>query len=116
MDELVDLEQRGWEALRGNRGAAFYDELMADDAVMVFPMGVLDRQESLQAIRDASPWVTYRLESEAVVRPSPDVGIVVYHAVARRQGADEYRAWMTSTYVREPSGRWRLALHQQSPG
>ncbi len=116
MDELLDLERRGWDALSGDQGAAFYDEVMAADALMVFPMGVMDRAEALEAIRGAGPWVAYRLESETVAYPAPNLGVVVYRAIARRADSDEYEAWMSSTYVRDDEGRWRLVLHQQSPG
>jgi hypothetical protein len=116
MDELLDLEHRGWDSLCGDQGAAFYDELMADDASMVFPMGVMDRAASLEAIRGAGPWVTYRLDSERVLYPAPNVGVVLYRASARRADSSEYEAWMSSTYVRDRGGRWRLVLHQQSPG
>jgi hypothetical protein len=115
-DELLDLERRGWDALCGDEGAAFYDEIMADDAVMIFPMGLMDRAASLEAIRGASPWMTYRLEAEAVVYPAPNVGVVVYRAIARRADSDDYEAWMSSTYLRDDAGRWHLVLHQQSPG
>ena len=33
MSELEALEREGWEALSGPNGAAFYDELMADDGL-----------------------------------------------------------------------------------
>jgi hypothetical protein len=54
-DELLELEHRGWEALSGRDGVAFYDKSLTDDALMVFPMGVFDRSDSLAAIRAAEP-------------------------------------------------------------
>lgn len=116
MDELIELEQRGWEALTGHGGAEFYDRLMSQDAVMVFASGSLDRAASIDAIRNADPWQEFHLESATVIRPAPNVGVVVYRATAKRAGAAEYRAWMSSTYVRQGDAGWRLVLHQQSPG
>jgi ketosteroid isomerase-like protein len=116
MDELVALETAGWDALCTTDGAEFYDGLMTDDGVMLFPMGVFDRAESLQAIAAASPWSSFQLESVQVIHPAPDVGILIYRAVASRGASDPYEAWMSSTYVRDETGKWRLALHQQSPG
>jgi hypothetical protein len=112
--ELIELERQGWEALCGPSGPEFYDRLMADEGVMVFSSGTLDRAASIEAIRGASPWRSFRIESPRVVHPAPDVGVVVYLASARRGDDDEYRAWMSSTYVRDAGGAWRLALHQQS--
>jgi hypothetical protein len=39
---------------------------------------------------------------------------VTYRASATRAGEPPYRALMSSVYVRV-DGRWRLALHQQTP-
>jgi hypothetical protein len=113
-DELIELEHQGWKALCGAHGADFYDRLMTDEAVMVFASGTLDRAASIDAIRSAPPWQAFRIESVRVAHPAPDVGIVVYLATARRGDDDEYRAWMSSTYVRDAEGAWRLGLHQQS--
>ena len=115
MDELAALETAGWDALCTTQGAEFYDGLMSDDALMLFPMGVFDRGESLEAIRTASPWASYQLQPMQLTHPVPDVGILIYHAVATREGSDPYEAWMSSTYMRDEAGNWRLALHQQSP-
>jgi hypothetical protein len=112
--KLVALERAGWDALCTSEGVRFYDRLMADEAVMVFPMGVFDRSGSLDAIRSAAPWTSYELESVTVTEPTPAVGVVTYHATATRNG-HPYEAWMTSVYVRDSGGDWRLALHQQSP-
>ena len=49
-----------------------------------------------------------------VLQPTPDVGIVMYRCASRRGEAPEYRALITSVYVRRPAG-WRLAFHQHTP-
>jgi uncharacterized protein (TIGR02246 family) len=113
-DEVEDLERRGWEALSGADGAAFYANLMADDGLMVFPGSVLDRQQSLRAIAGAPPWASYDLEDVRVIEAGPDGAVVTYRAIARREGEAPYRAWMSSVYARRDGG-WRLVLHQQSP-
>jgi hypothetical protein len=114
-EELLELERRGWEALSGPDGAAFYDDLLCDDALMVFPMGIFDRATSLSAIRAAEPWQAFQLADVRIGHPAPDVGLVAYRATATRGGGSDYEAWMTSVYVRDSEGNWRLALHQQSP-
>ena len=113
-DEIEQLERRGWDALSGPNGAAFYDELMADDGLMLFPGMVLDKRTTLAAIRGAAPWARFELSDVRVIEPTPDCAIVAYSATAQRPGESEYRAVMSSSYARR-DGRWRLVLHQQSP-
>lgn len=114
-DELIALEERGWEALAAGEGADFYAEICRDDALMVFPGGmVLDRDGAEKALRDAPAWARYHLSETRVLRLGDDAGVVVYRAEAQRDGEDPYRALMTTIYVRE-GGAWRLALHQQTP-
>jgi uncharacterized protein (TIGR02246 family) len=110
---IVTLERRGWEALCGPEGAAFYEELMADDGLMVFPGLVLDKAATLRAIAEAPPWSTFELDDVREITPSPDSALVTYRASARR-GSGGYEANMTSVYAHR-DGRWRLLLHQQTP-
>jgi uncharacterized protein (TIGR02246 family) len=112
--ELEDLERQGWLALSSPDGAAFYEDVMADDGLMVFPGSVLDKTASVNAIRAAPPWGRFELADTIVVHPTPDTAIVAYRATATRGDAAPYHALMTSTYARR-EGRWRLVVHQQSP-
>ena len=112
-DELEDLERDGWEALSGPNGAAFYEEVMHDDGLMVFPGLTMDKPASLQAIRQAGPWSSFELTDVRVVRVG-DSGLVTYRAVGQRTGRAPYQAVMSTVYTRH-GGRWRLLLHQQSP-
>ena len=114
MSELEALEREGWEALSGPNGAAFYDEQMADDGLMVFPGFVLDKRGSLEAISGAQPWTSFELSDLRVIEAGPDTGVITYRAAARREGAAPYHALMTSVYARR-DGRWRLLLHHQTP-
>ena len=115
MLELEELERRGWEALSGPDGAAFYEEVMADDGLMVFPFGmVLDKAATLKAIAGERPWARSDLADVRVIEGGPESCIVTYRAEAQRPGESPYRALMTTVYARR-DGRWRLLLHQQSP-
>ena len=113
-DELEDLERRGWQALSGPGGAAFYRDVMADDGVMVFPGVVMDKPATLEVMNGVAPWLTFQIQDVRVIRVSPDCGMIVYRAEAQRAGEETYRAEMTSVYARR-DGSWRLVLHQQSP-
>ena len=113
-DEVEDLERRGWEALSGPDGAAFYADVMADDGIMIFPGISLDRHQSLRAIAGAPPWASFDLDDVRVVEAGPGCAVVIYRATAQREGEAPYRACMSSVYARR-GGSWRLVLHQQSP-
>lgn len=112
--ELVELERRGWDALSGPDGAAFYAEVMSEDGVMVFPGLVLDKARTVAAIRTERPWESYAIDDAEVRSLGADGGLVTYRATSRREGQDTYRALMTSVYRRR-NGRWELVLHQQTP-
>lgn len=111
--EIEELERRGWEALSGPDGAAFYRDLMADDGLMVFPGLTLDKAATVRAIAGVRPWQRYWLD-EVRVTGAGDTAVITYRATSRRDGEAEYCARMSSVYVRI-DGRWRLVLHQQSP-
>jgi hypothetical protein len=112
--ELEELERRGWEALSGPTGAGFYDELMADDGLMVFPGAVMDKPTTVRAIAGAPPWATFEMYDVRVIEAGPDVALVTYRATGQRHGEAPYRAMFTTVYARR-EGIWRLVLHQQTP-
>lgn len=112
--DLLELEQQGWQALSSGRGAEFYDAFMTDEAVMALPFGVLERDDCVEAIRQADPWATFEIRDARVVPLNEDAAIVVYIAAAQREANPEYVALMSTTYVRR-DGEWLIALHQQTP-
>ena len=112
-DEIEALERQGWEALSSPNAARFYEEVMADDGLMVFPSLVMDKQAALRAIHQAEPWSTFEL-SDVRVTASQGVRLIIYRAVAQRSGQPQYQAVMSSVYVRRGDD-WKLLLHQQTP-
>ena len=111
--EIEQLERRGWDALSGGGGAAFYGDLMADDGLMVFPGLTLDKRGTVRAIAAERPWRSYRLDDVRVAEAG-DTAVITYRATSQREGEAEYCARMSSLYARV-AGRWQLLLHQQSP-
>lgn len=112
---LWALEEQGWEALSTENGGAFYRDYLTDDALMVFPFGVLAKDRTIEAIEAAPPWASYRLEEPRIVQLTDSSAIVTYRATARREGAETaYSALMSSVYVNR-DGAWKLAFHQQTP-
>jgi hypothetical protein len=116
-DELVDLEDEGWRVLSSTGQAAteFYERVLDQAAVMLLPGGlVLDDRASIVQSMSGQPWSSYELENPRVLCPTSDTAVVIYGVVARRSGAPEYSALMSSMYVRRDEG-WKLTFHQQTP-
>lgn len=111
--EIEELERRGWAALSGPDGVAFYEDLMAEDGLMVFPGLTLDKPATIRAIAGERPWSTFRLDDMRVLEAG-NTTVVTYHAIAQREDEGEYGARVSTVYARR-NGRWTLLLHQQSP-
>ena len=108
-DELLRIER----ALGGGTGDA-YREHLTDDAVVVVPGAAIGREQSAFAI-DATPgWDEFEITHERVVPLTADSALITYRWSSRR-GDETYEALMSSVYVKQPSGEWKLALHQQTP-
>lgn len=116
LDEVVRLEVRGWEALSTGpaEATAFYRDVLHDDVVMLLPGGlVLRGADAVLPTLGADPWRGFAIADPEVRSPTPDVALLTYTVTAHR-GGPAYEALVTSVYVRR-DGRWRLALHQQTP-
>jgi hypothetical protein len=113
---LLELEVAGWDALVAGHGAQYYDETMTPEAVMVVPGAVLERADAIDALARATPWSDYEIEDAEVVPLWGDGITLVYRVTAHRPNEPEYRALMSSTYVRDATDEpWTLAFHQQTP-
>ncbi|WP_449064885.1 DUF4440 domain-containing protein [Planomonospora algeriensis] len=116
-NEPADLERQGWQALSSTPEAAagFYERILDSEVVMLLPGGLaLDDRAAVVASMSGRPWSSYELGDLRVSHPTGDTGLVVYGAVARRDGDPPYSALISSLYVRRPDG-WKLAFHQQTP-
>ncbi|HLH24323.1 MAG TPA: nuclear transport factor 2 family protein [Chloroflexota bacterium] len=111
---LLALEHQGWQALAAGTGAAFYQQNLTTDALMVFPFGALTREQSIEAIKAAPPWATFRIEEARVVKLTDDSAVLTYQATAQRAGQAPYAARMTTVFVKR-DGSWQTAFHQQTP-
>lgn len=111
-DPLWTLEHRFWL-----EGISLYERHLADDARLVFPLptGVLDREATLEAVRDAPRWREVRFDARQVVELGADAALLVYAVEAWHDGdAASYDALCTSAYRRDGDD-WQLVFHQQTP-
>jgi hypothetical protein len=107
-ETLLPLER----ALAAGSGEA-YRERLADEAVVIVPGAVLDRDSTVAAM-DASPgWDDFVFEGVRALPLADDAGLLTYTFSGRR-GDQHYRAVLSSVYVRR-DGDWRMVLHQQTP-
>lgn len=115
-DRLIELERDAWAALSssGDEATAFYDEVLADDVLMLLPGGLVidDRREAIESM-GGDAWESVELSGEQVLDLTDASAVVSYRARARRGDLD-YAALFNSTYVRH-GDTWRLTLHQQTP-
>lgn len=107
-DELLRIEHE-----LGTGDGDAYRRHLADDAVIVVPGMVLDRDACIAAMDQSPGWDETDIADARVVELGPDAAALTYRWRSRR-GDATYEAAMSSVYVRR-EGRWQLALHQQTP-
>jgi len=107
-DELLQIE----EELAAGPGEP-YRRHLADDAVVIVPGAVLDREGCAAAMDAGEPWDERSITDAVAIEAGADGAVLTYRLRSRR-GDSEYRAVMTSVYARR-DGAWKLVLHQQTP-
>jgi hypothetical protein len=113
-NDLLDLEELGWQALSSPDPVPFCEQWLADDALIVVPGMVIDRGTFLRALAGEEPWDSHRIEDAHTVRLTDQAAAVVYRVIAQRGDQHPFVGYFTSVYVMRAE-RWQLALHQQTP-
>lgn len=115
LDELLELENAGWQALCDSTGGTFYGDLMTEDALFILVNGAaMTREQIASSLNEAPGWDSYEITDARMMEVSEDVAALVYRATATRADLPEpFTAVMTSLY-RRIEGRLRLALYQQT--
>ena len=112
LESLLDMERRFWTS-----GTDFYRRHLAADVMMVFPelVGVLDRPGVLRSLDGTPRWQEVHFDDPRWVPLGASAVVVTYVATASRdEGAERYRARVTSGYVRSREA-WLLGSHHQVP-
>lgn len=103
------LEERFWL-----EGSSLYDDLLDPACIMAFPgMGVMRAADVLDSLKQAPRWASVEMTYRSFGRASTAVIVLGYTAEGRRDGAEPYRCFCTSTY-RSDEERWKLVQHQQT--
>jgi hypothetical protein len=109
---LLREEHAGWEAVRTGRAASYYGTKMTADGAMIVPDGVLDRQQTISSLHEAS-WDHFELREPRLVRLGDHAGVLIYRAVVT-EGDERYEAWMSTTYLWQDGG-WKVVARQETP-
>ncbi len=107
--QLLRIEH---ELARGD--GATYAQHLAEEALVVVPGDTLDRAATVEAMDASEGWDEVSIGEEEVRELGPDVALLTYRFRGRR-GQDHYAAKLSSAYVKDGEGCWKLAFHQQTP-
>jgi hypothetical protein len=107
-ETLVAIEH---ELAEGSADA--YRRHLRDDAVVIVPSQVLDKEQTIAAVEASPGWDDFSIAEETVVLLGEDAALVTYRFDGRRSDLD-YEALLSSAYVRSDGG-WKLVFHQQTP-
>ena len=107
----TELEQIERE-LAGGGGDAYRSHL-ANDAIVIVPGAVMDRDSCAAAIDAAPRWDEWTIADVSVRLLSAESALLSYRWRSRR-GDTRYDAVMSSVYALR-DGVWKLVLHQQTP-
>lgn len=107
IEQLMALENR---LARGS--GAEYEEILADDAIVVVPGAILDKPTCVAAMNDSPGWDRIEMGAPRVVARQEMASVVYEFSGWREQ--KRYDAVLASTYIKHDDG-WQLVLHQQTP-
>ena len=111
-DEPIPLERAYWLSDDRQR---LYAGGLTPDALLVFGIGVLDRDATVGSMAAAPAWRSVELDDVRAIELRDGAALLVYRARATRDGGVPYDAYASSVYVADGGGHWRLAFHQQTP-
>jgi hypothetical protein len=111
-NKVWELEESLWTG-----GAERYHELVSDDCVMVLPSApfIMTGEQAVDAVSNTPQWSDVSLDDRQTVSLKDDVVVIAYHATGKRDGADDYEAYCTTTWQRKSEDEWRVVQHQQTP-
>jgi hypothetical protein len=107
--ELLRIEH---ELARGD--GTTYEQHLAESAVVVVPGDVLDKPATVEAMEATPSWDEVSI-GEELVRELGDEAALLTYLFRGRRGQAQFSATLSSAYVRDEHGGWKLAFHQQTP-
>ena len=114
LEELLEVETRGWEALRA--GDARADAaLLHPEFLGIYPSGVSDREGQAGQLADGPSVAPYRIEDARVIELCPDTALLAYLAHYTRPGSPQEDAMYVSSIWRREGAGWVNLFSQDTP-
>jgi hypothetical protein len=107
-EELLAIERE-----LGDGPGDAYRRHLTEDAVVIVPGAVLDREQCAAAIDASGGWHESEISDARTIEITPESAVLTYRWRSRR-GDMTYAAVMSTVYVRRDGG-WKVLLHQQTP-
>jgi ketosteroid isomerase-like protein len=116
-DTLLSLKEKALEATK-NADAGFYQDYLADNAVAVVPIGVLNKEAIVEQMgSENSSFQSSKIEDVRVTELTPESGIVTYKATFDSRPEDipaPAEVYVTTVYAKI-NGKWKGVFYQQTP-
>ena len=105
---ILEKEKKSWM-----EGESYYQEILAQDAIMVFSIGVLERRKVLETVSKGPRWDTIKISEDKIIKLGDREMLLTYKVTATR-GDNEYEAFVSSIYKKQDDD-WKICFHQQTP-
>jgi len=107
--DLLTIERKLWTG-----GPEAYRSNLEPSCLVAFKemAGAMPREDIAKGA-EKGRWRDISMEPKGLVSLGDDAVILTYECVAKRQNDETHRAFVSSGYVKRPSG-WKLAFHQQT--
>lgn len=108
-EELLRIERE----LAGGDGST-YERHLHESALVVIPGETLDKPATVAAMDASVGWDEFSFGEETLL-PLGEASALLNYRFRGRRGATRYEAFLSSAYVGDGEGEWKLVFHQQTP-
>ena len=114
---LLELEKKAWEANK-NRDVDFFKNFFADNGLVIFSLGIFDKESSLKDI-ESNPreLLSYEILEPKLIQLTEKSAAIIYKAEIKslfQNIESSFSVLITTTYMKV-NETWRAAIHQQTP-
>ncbi len=109
--DLLAMEKKFWTG-----DEKFYRENVDETCLIAFAdmSGLMANKDIAATAKDGNRWKELEIEKKGFVQPSDGVAILTYEAKGVRAGGEQYKALVSTGYVKRSDG-WKMMFHAQTP-
>ncbi len=116
IDAVIQIEKRVWKVAQ-DRDAKAFQELVPEDAIMIFQSGIISQPEYLATMKERT---ISRYELRRIRGFMPNATTVILYYEAIRLGEEGGRSFPTGTVIESTTWirrgrRWVAILNQETP-